>query len=125
MQAPSLTPYLDPSIDAGLVTSLERQHLAAHKVGGVMAPAQTLIRGRVLDASRDAVAERSDQTKPRDGGYVAHVALERTSMLTEGGPVELGLGMGVSAEIKTGRRQVISYLLSPIARYRHENLRDR
>ncbi len=96
----------------------------------------------MLDVSRDAVAERSDQTKPRDGdrqktdgdgadeqagsaGYVAHVALERTSMLTEGGPVELGPGMSVTAEIKTGQRRVISYLLSPIARYRQESLRER
>jgi len=101
-----------------------------------------LISGRVLDVSRDAVVERSDQTKPRDGerdkadgegaddqagsaGYVAHVALERTSMLTEGGPVELGPGMSVTAEIKTGQRRVISYLLSPIARYRQESLRER
>jgi len=101
-----------------------------------------LIGGRVLDVSRDAVAERSDPAKPRgddrqktdgDGGdeqagsagYVAHVALERTSMLTEGGPVELGPGMSVTAEIKTGQRRVISYLLSPIARYRQESLRER
>ena len=101
-----------------------------------------LIAGRVLDVSRDAVTEPSNPTKSRDGdhgssqndntdeqassgGYVAHIALERTSMLTEGGPVELGPGMGVSAEIKTGQRRVISYLLSPIARYRQESLRER
>lgn len=100
-----------------------------------------LIQGTVLDVSRDAVTDKQDQAKARDGrggsdseapddqagsaGYVAHVALERTSMMTEGGPVELGPGMSVTAEIKTGRRRVISYLLSPIARYRQESLRER
>ena len=88
------------------------------------------------------MADKPDQAKPRgsgqdngdsanpdeqsgSAGYVAHVALGSTSMLTEGGPVELGPGMSVTAEIKTGRRRVISYLLSPIARYRQESLRER
>ena len=102
-----------------------------------------LIQGTVLDVSRDAVTAGDDQAKPRkndrsagadtgkdedqadSAGYVAHVALGSTSMLTEGGPVELGPGMSVTTEIKTGQRRVISYLLSPIARYRQESLRER
>jgi hemolysin D len=31
----------------------------------------------------------------------------------------------VTAEIKTGQRRVISYLLSPLMRYRQEGLRER
>ncbi len=100
-----------------------------------------LIRGRVLDISRDAVAEPQsapkantdgDPVKNPDGdppadsaGYVAHVALERNTMMTEGGPVALGPGMKVTVEIRTGRRRVISYLLSPVLRYRQESLRER
>jgi hemolysin D len=34
-------------------------------------------------------------------------------------------GMTITAEIKTGQRRLISYLLSPFMRYRHEALRDR
>jgi len=37
----------------------------------------------------------------------------------------LASGMAVTAEIKTGRRRIIDYLLSPIARYAHEPLRER
>jgi hemolysin D len=33
--------------------------------------------------------------------------------------------MTVTAEIKTGERHVISYLLSPFMRYRHEALQER
>jgi hemolysin D len=33
--------------------------------------------------------------------------------------------MSVTAEIKTGRRRVIEYLLSPLLRYKHEGLRER
>ena len=39
--------------------------------------------------------------------------------------VKLGPGMAVTVEIKTGARRIISYLLSPLARYKHEVLRER
>jgi hemolysin D len=100
-----------------------------------------LIHGTVLDVSRDAVttgespkarnADRADENpqdtdaRPSSAGYVAHVALTQTSMKTEGGPVELGPGMSVTAEIKTGRRSVISYLLSPLKRYAHDGMQER
>jgi hemolysin D len=33
--------------------------------------------------------------------------------------------MAASAEIHTGQRRVLNYLLSPIAKYQHEALRER
>ena len=39
--------------------------------------------------------------------------------------VNLCPGMAVTVEIKTGSRRIISYLLSPLARYRQETLRER
>jgi len=39
--------------------------------------------------------------------------------------VNLGMGMAVTVEIKTGERSVLSYVLSPIMRYRHDGLRER
>ena len=39
--------------------------------------------------------------------------------------VDLGPGMAVIAEIKTGKRYVIDYVLSPLVRYRQEGLRER
>ncbi|MDR3400976.1 MAG: HlyD family type I secretion periplasmic adaptor subunit [Chthoniobacter sp.] len=99
-----------------------------------------LIRGTVLDLSRDAVAA-NDPAKPAgnkgeekgandtapagSAAYVAHVALGQTAMMTENGLVPLEAGMSVTAEIKTGRRRVISYLLSPLQRYANEGLRER
>jgi len=100
-----------------------------------------LIQGRVLDVSRDSLAsnaplaaQASDESasdknpdeKPQENsGYVAHIALDRTSMMTEAGTVQLGPGMHVTTEIKTGKRTVMSYLLSPVLRYRQESLRER
>jgi hemolysin D len=39
--------------------------------------------------------------------------------------VNLSPGMAVTVEIKTGSRKILSYLLSPLLRYRHETLRER
>jgi len=56
---------------------------------------------------------------------VVLVSLDRTWIDTEQGRRELGPGMAVTAEIKTGRRRVISYLLSLLTRYRQEAGRER
>lgn len=39
--------------------------------------------------------------------------------------VKLGPGLAVTAEVKTGSRRIISYLLSPLARCKQEALRER
>ena len=56
---------------------------------------------------------------------MAHIALGRTTMQVEGRMVSLSPGMAVTAEIKTGQRRVIEYLLSPLLRYKQESLRER
>jgi hypothetical protein len=33
--------------------------------------------------------------------------------------------MAVTAEVKTGRRRIISYLLSPLMQYQDESIRER
>ena len=62
--------------------------------------------------------------QPKEPGYAVHVALDRARMRVDGRDEVLTPGMAVTAEIKTGRRSVISYLLSPLQRYAHGGLRD-
>ena len=57
--------------------------------------------------------------------YAARVSLSRTQMQVENRSVNLMPGMAVTVEIKTGTRSVISYLMSPLVRYRQESLRER
>lgn len=95
-----------------------------------------LLHGKVTDITRDAV-EQPQAAAPREGEaaaqappqpasvYIARVALERTSIETERGETDIGPGMAVTAEIKTGRRRVIEYILSPLSRYVHEAARER
>jgi len=100
-----------------------------------------LLHGEVLDVSPDAITVdkpqdnksndkagtevTSSEPKGQQLSYAARVSLDRTQMQIEDGLVNLGHGMAVTAEIKTGQRRILSYLLSPLIRYRQESLRER
>ena len=76
------------------------------------------------DKSKGALAE-SSEPQGQELLYAARVSLDRTQMRIEGRLVNLAPGMAVSAEIKTGSRRVIEYLMSPLLRYKQESLRER
>jgi hemolysin D len=100
-----------------------------------------LLHGKVLNISQDAITrdkpqEKTDEKTPgaestssepkgQEMNYAARVSLHRTQMPIEDKLVNLSPGMAVTVEIKTGSRRIISYLLSPILRYRQETLRER
>ncbi|HWK46332.1 MAG TPA: HlyD family type I secretion periplasmic adaptor subunit [Stellaceae bacterium] len=97
-----------------------------------------LLHGTVTGLSRDSVSPADGESMTNAGGdlrkrtpttrdptYVAHITLAETGFETEQGWSALAPGMQVVAEIKTGKRRIIDYLLSPIERYRHDGLRER
>ena len=57
--------------------------------------------------------------------YAGRVVFERAQIEIEGGPVQLRSGMAVTVGTRTGARRIISYLPSPLLRYRQEVLRER
>jgi hemolysin D len=75
--------------------------------------------------SDPALARTDEERQARQPTYVAHIALAQTGIETEQGFTRLESGMAVTAEIKTGRRRVIEFLLSPLLRYGHEAWRER
>jgi hemolysin D len=100
------------------------------------------LRGKVASISRDAVAH--DRRQEKSGGqgqgsaeldssepngeeltYTARVSLDRTTMQIEERLVELTPGMAATVEIKTGSRRIITYLLSPLLRFKQQSLRER
>lgn len=79
--------------------------------------------GKVVSLSKDAVPLE----KPITGFfYSARVALARSTIRVENGKeVALTPGMTVSVEIKTGRRRVIEYFLSPLMQIASDSVRER
>jgi hemolysin D len=101
-----------------------------------------LLSGRVDAVSQDAVMRQkplsadsnsrqtgaeseTSEPKGQELVYVARIKLDQTHMLVDGRQVNLTPGMAVTAEIKTGQRRIIEYLLSPLARHRQQALRER
>ncbi len=140
------------------------QQLQVHTVGGVVKPAQELMRvvpagddievrawlpnkdvgfvregqevvvkietfpftkygtlpGRVVTLSDDAVRKEKLGLV-----YAMTVALERHAVAVNGRDVPLAPGMVATAEVKTGERRLIEYILSPLLRYQDESARER
>ena len=100
-----------------------------------------LLHGQVLSVSQDAVIRDRKQDRSDDRGlgtqnetsepkgqelnYTARISLDHTRMQIDDRVVNLSPGMATTVEIKTGSRTMLSYLLSPLLRYRQEILRER
>ncbi len=100
-----------------------------------------LLHGKVLSISRDAITRGKTQdgsgeqilgspvtSSEPDGQqllYGARISLDRLQMQIDDNLLPLTAGMAVTAEIKSGARTVIGYLLSPVLKYGHDSLRER
>lgn len=65
--------------------------------------------GRITSISRDAIVD--EKLGPV---YVVRIALDRSDIDVNGRRVPLGSGLVATADIRTGTRRIISYLLSPL-----------
>lgn len=80
-----------------------------------------VVEGRLAFMSRDAVQQEEG------GGLVfpARIELSESSIVADGRETPLTAGLAATAEIKTGRRRIIEFLLSPLQRRAEEAGRER
>lgn len=71
--------------------------------------------GRIQSISSDAVEDEKLGLI-----YTARVALTRATIIRDGEVARLSPGMATTADIRTGRRSILSYLISPIDKARQE-----
>lgn len=97
--------------------------------------------GVIVSVSRDAIIRDKAPGRPGDSQlgsaaassepsgqelvYSARVSLDKSTMMIDDNVVKLTPGMAATVEISTGSRTVMSYILSPVARYVHDSLRER
>ncbi len=94
-----------------------------------------IVPGVVETISRDAIdmsqpgqqARRDEQGRPIQQGlvYAARIRLLKRTIMVGSKVQRIGPGLAVQAEIVTGRRRIISYLLSPLAKTLDEAGRER
>ncbi len=140
------------------------QELALHTVGGVVTPAQVLMKvvpenaaveveallqnkdigfvhhGQLaevkvntfnftkyglIDAKTTNISNDAIEDKKLGWVFAMRLTLEQDHMAVEDRWVKLSPGMAVTVEIKTGKRRLIEFFLSPLLRYRQESVRER
>ena len=99
-------------VNAGQEAAVKLETFGYTKYGTVHATVDTV--------SADAVTDEK-----KGSFYPATITLHQADMLVDGKRVKLSPGMNITAEIKTGKRRIIEYLLSPVQRAGSESLRER
>ena len=93
-----------------------------------------LIEGVVETISRDAIDMSQNGAPQRDANgrpvqqglvYATRIKLNRRTIIVNGVEQPIGPGLAVQAEIKTGERRIIQYLLSPISQTMDEAGKER
>ncbi len=79
-----------------------------------------VVQGTVLSISNDAIEDEK-----RGLLYSARIQLKENSINVGGKQIALSPGMSVRAEVKTDKRKVIDYFLSPLQQYADESLGER
>jgi len=100
-----------------------------------------MLHGKVISVSQDAIMrnkpdDKSEEKKQTGAEnetsepsgqelvYAARIALTQTQMNIDERMVNLTPGMAVTAEIKTGSRHIIGYLLSPLRKHTQQALHE-
>jgi hemolysin D len=99
-------------VNAGQLAEIKLETFPYTRYGTVAATVSRVSADAVNDEKRGAL-------------FPAMLTLNTTQIDIDGKPIRLSPGMNLTAEIKTGQRRVIEFLLSPIQRAGNESLRER
>jgi hemolysin D len=79
-----------------------------------------VIEAEVLNVSSDAIA-----TEQQGLIYKVKLLMDKSTLWVDEREVQLIPGMAVTAEVKTGKRRLIEYVMAPLLRYKQESVRER
>tara|TARA_R110002167_G_scaffold211484_22_gene416049 strand:+ start:364 stop:1818 length:1455 start_codon:yes stop_codon:yes gene_type:complete len=79
----------------------------------------------LIDAEITSISDDAIQDENLGLVYTARIKLKKEQLQIEDRLVKLSPGMSVTAEVKTGKRRLIEYFLSPLLRYKQESLGER
>jgi hemolysin D len=99
-------------INAGQAVTIKLETFPFTRYGTVAATVKSVTADAVNDEKRGAI-------------FPATLTLKQSSIDVEGKRIALSPGMNLTAEVKTGKRRVIDYLLSPVQRTASESLGER
>lgn len=78
-----------------------------------------------LDGVVETISHDAMQDEKKGLVFLARIRLKQNHLVIDGARVNLSAGMAVTTEIKTGKRRVIDYFLSPLQEHVGEGMRER
>lgn len=99
-------------VEAGQEAEIEIETFPYTKYGTIHGEAKHVSSDAIQDAKKGLI-------------YSSRVKLAKPTVEVENKPVNLSAGMAVTVEIKTGKRRVIEYFLTPLIQHTSESLRER
>lgn len=99
-------------VGAGQIAAIKLETFPFTRYGTVAATVKSVVADAVNDEKKGAI-------------FPAVLSLDQASIDVDGKRINLSPGMNLTAEIKTGRRRVIEYLLSPVQQHVNESLKER
>ena len=114
-------------VNLGQTAEIKLETFPYTRYGTVSAKVTTITADAVMQEPGRSQPDKDGKTVPAPGGAVfpATLTLDKNAIDVDGKAIRLTPGMNVTAEIKTGKRRVIEYLLSPVQSYAKESLRER
>lgn len=114
-------------VNLGQAAEIKLETFPYTRYGTVSAKVTTITADAVMQEPGRFQPDKDGKTVQAPGGAVfpATLTLAQNSINVDGKPIRLTPGMNVTAEIKTGKRRVIEYLLSPVQSHAKESLRER
>lgn len=79
----------------------------------------------VIDGVIETISADASQDETQGLIYRTHIDMRTTWLNVDGRKVEMVPGMGVSVEVKTGKRRLIEYILTPLLRYKMDSVEER
>lgn len=99
-------------VNAGQTAQIKLETFPFTRYGTVPATVKSVVADAVNDEKKGAI-------------FPATLTLGRAAIDVDGKQISLSPGMNITAEIKTGKRRVIEYLLSPVQKSVGESLKER
>lgn len=99
-------------VRAGQEATIKLETFPYTRYGTVQAQVQSITADAVQDEKRGAI-------------FPASLVLNQSAINVDGKRIKLAPGMNLTAEIKTGKRRVINYLLSPVQQHLDESMKER
>ncbi|MBW8779451.1 MAG: HlyD family type I secretion periplasmic adaptor subunit [Burkholderiales bacterium] len=99
-------------VQAGQIAAIKLETFPYTRYGTVAAKVDSITADAVQDEKRGAI-------------FPVSLVLGESTINVDGKRIKLAPGMNLTAEIKTGKRRVIDYLLSPVQQHLDESLKER